>query len=493
MTPKKTNEGDELTFEEEIEKKAAEEKVKAKAVAEEEGRRRRALPTLLRGFRDILPDEQGKWNLLRDTIRQVADAYSFDRIELPILEKTDLFSRTIGKQSDIIQKEMYAFEDQAGDKVAMRPEGTASVARAYINHGMLNLPQPVKLWYIGPMFRHDRPQAGRYRQFHQAGFEMIGSEEAIVDAQLIVLAHCILKDIGIPITVQINSIGTPECRREYLMELVNYFRPFRKKLNEDDKRRLQKNPLRILDSRDPVVQELLTGAPQIVDWLDEVSKAHFMKVLEFLDEAEVPYALNPYLVRGLDYYTHTVFELWEDGDEGELVQNALGGGGRYDGLLELLGGRPTPACGFAMGLERIVRSMAERNIDPPARPASKVFFAQLGDAARRVGLRLFEEFRKAKIPIAEATGKNALKAQLEVANKLSVAYTLILGQKEVLDGTIIIRDMDSGAQEIVDIKKVTSILQRKLEQSEGVNPLSHTPVADQKQGTDIVTEVRVDG
>jgi len=488
MTPKKTSEEDELTFEQALEKTALEDKAKAKVIADEEGRRRRSLPVLLRGFRDILPDEQGKWNLLRTTIQQIADAYSFDRIELPLLERVDLFTRTIGKQSDIIQKEMYVFEDQAGDKVALRPEGTASVARAYINHGMMNLPQPVKLWYMGPMFRHDRPQAGRYRQFHQAGFEMIGNEEAIVDAQLIVLAFQILKEIGIPITVQINSIGTAECRREYLVELANYFRPFRKKLGEDDKKRLLKNPLRILDSKDPAVQELLAGAPQIVDWLDDVSKAHFMKVLEFLDEAEVPYALNPYLVRGLDYYTHTVFELWEDGDNGELSQNALGGGGRYDGLLELLGCRPTPACGFAFGLERIIRAMADRQIDPPARPVAKVFFAQLGDAARRVGLRLFEEFRKAKIPVAEATGKNALKAQLEVANKLNVAYTLILGQKEVLDGTIIIRDMDSGAQEIVDMKKVTSILQRKLEQSEGVNPLSHTPVADQKQGTDIIAK-----
>jgi histidyl-tRNA synthetase len=491
MTPKKTQEEEEPSFEEEMEKSTSEEKGKEKS-AEEDGKRKRSLPTLLRGFRDILPDEQGKWFFLTDAIRRMADAYSFDRIELPLLEKADLFTRTIGKQSDIIQKEMYVFEDQAGDKVALRPEGTASIARAYINHGMLNLPQPVKLWYQGAMFRHDRPQAGRYRQFHQAGFEVIGSEEAIVDAQLIVLAHRLLKDVGIPVSVQINSIGTPACRKEYLGELVNYFRPFRKKLNEDDKRRLQKNPLRVLDSKDPAIAELLKDAPQIVDWLDEESKAHFMKVLEFLDEAEVPYALNPYLVRGLDYYTHTVFELWEEGDGGELSQNALGGGGRYDGLLDLLGGRPTPACGFAIGLERIVRSMTERKIEPPARIPARVFFAQLGDAARRVGLRLFEEFRKANIPVAEATGKNALKAQLEVANKLGAAYTLILGQKEVLDGTIIIRDMDSGAQEIVDMKKVASILERKLEQSEGVNPLSHLPVADQKQGENVGSHTKDD-
>lgn len=452
--------------------KAAEEKEKEKpaaaAAAAEPVKKGKAPPELLRGFRDVLPEDQGRWSAVRDTVRRLADAYSFDRIELPLLERADLFQRTLGKQTDVIEKEMYAFEDPSGDMVALRPEATASVARAFVNHGMFNLPQPVKLWYEGPMFRHDRPQAGRYRQFNQFGFESLGVPDAIVDAQLILIASRVFKDLGIDVTIQINSIGTPESRQAYLTELASYFRPHRNKLSEDDKRRLQKNPLRLLDSKDPAMAELLAGAPQIVDWLDEDSKQHFMKVLEYLDEVEVSYQLNPHLVRGLDYYTRTVFEIWETGDEGERAQNALGGGGRYDGLVELIGGRPTPACGFAIGIERVVKALSDRGLAQDARKKPALFFAQLGDAARRVGLRLFEEFRAAGVPVSEAFGKNALKAQLEVANKLGVPYALLLGQKEVLDGTIIIRDMDSGAQEIVDSAKIVSIMQRKLASTEGV-------------------------
>ena len=282
---------------------------------------------LLRGFRDVLPEDQGRWNLVRDTVRSLAQSYSFDRIDLPLLERADLFQRTIGKGTDIVEKEMYVFTDPSNRSVALRPEATASAARAYISHGMLDRPQPVKMWYWGPMFRHDRPQAGRYRQFYQAGFESFGVDEPIVDAQLILIGHQILKQMGLDVNVQINSIGTPECRQAYIVELVAYFRQHRNKLSEEDKRRLQKNPMRLLDSKEEVMRELLEGAPQILDWLDEKSKEHFMKVLEFLEEVEVPYALNPYLVRGLDYYTHSVFEFVLATDEGDASQNALGGGG----------------------------------------------------------------------------------------------------------------------------------------------------------------------
>lgn len=451
-----------------------------KDVVEEEGEGKSSKTfELLRGFRDILPEEQGRWNLVRDTIRSIAESYSFDRIDLPILERSDLFQRTIGKGTDIVEKEMYVFTDPSNRSVALRPEATASAARAYISHGMLDRPQPVKMWYLGPMFRHDRPQAGRYRQFYQAGFESFGVDESIVDAQLIVIGYQIFKQLGLEVKVEINSIGTPECRVAYLTELVAYFRQHRSKLSEEDKRRLQKNPLRILDSKEEATRELLQGAPQILDWLDEKSKEHFMKVLEFLEEVEVPYTLNPYLVRGLDYYTHTVFEFTLTDDVGDLSQSALGGGGRYDGLVELLGGRPTPACGFALGIERIARALEAAGINPPERPPAKVFFAQLGDASRRVGLKLFEEFRQAGVPVAEAFGKNALKGQLEAANKMGVELTLILGQKEVLDGTIIIRDMESGAQEIVDVKKVVGLVKRKLlhEELDKIPNIPQNPIA----------------
>ncbi|MBI2475298.1 histidine--tRNA ligase [Candidatus Uhrbacteria bacterium] len=435
-------------------------------------------PELLRGFRDIMPEEQGRWNFVRDAMRSLAESYTFDRIDLPILERSDLFLRTLGKGTDVVEKEMYVFTDPSNRSVALRPEATASAARAYIEHGMIERPQPVKLWYEGPMFRHDRPQAGRFRQFYQVGFEVFGSSEPIIDAQLILIGKKIFETLGLDVSVQINSIGTPECRQAYLAELVSYFRQFRSRLPEDDKRRLQKNPLRLLDSKEPETIELLKDAPQILDWLDEKSKEHFMKVLEFLDEVEMPYVLNSHLVRGLDYYTHTVFEFTLADDEGEKAQNALGGGGRYDGLVELIGGRPTPACGFALGIDRIVRALSDKNIDPPQYKKAHVFFAQLGDAARRVGLKLFEEFRKSGIIVSEAVGKNALKAQLEVANKLGVQFTLILGQKEVLDGTIIIRDMESGAQETIDVKKIVSVVERKLQKDPGVKTEGYSPVAD---------------
>lgn len=462
-------------------KKTVEKKPKPREVDEEEEGKKssKGAPELLRGFRDILPEEQGRWNLIRDTVRSLAEAYSFDRIDLPILERSDLFQRTIGKGTDIVEKEMYAFTDPSNRSVALRPEATASAARAYIEHGMLDRPQPVKMWYEGPMFRHDRPQAGRYRQFYQAGFEVFGGDESIIDAQLILIGRKIFETLGLNVQVHINTIGTPECRQAYLAELVAYFRPHRSKLPEDDKRRLQKNPLRILDSKEEYTMTLLPEAPQILDWLDDKSKEHFMKVLEFLDEVDIPYVLNPHLVRGLDYYTHTVFEFIPEGEEGEKSQSALGGGGRYDGLVGLLGGRPTPACGFALGIDRIARALSEQGIQPAQFKQADVFFAQLGDGARRVGLRLFEEFRKAGIPVAEAAGKNALKAQLEVANKLGVSLTLILGQKEVLDGTIILRDMESGAQETLDVSKIVSIVERKLQRQSGVHPAMHSPVSEQ--------------
>jgi len=423
----------------------------------------RKTPELLRGFRDILPDEQPYWDWLRHAAEDIAESYSFERIEFPILEKEELFARTVGKQTDIVEKETYSFEDKGGDKVSLRPEMTASAARAFINHGMLNLPQPVKMFYLGPTFRYDRPQAGRYRQFNQIGFESLGSAEAVADAQIIVMVYHLLKNLGLETNMRMNSIGTPDTRRTYKLELASYYRTKRNQICDDCKHRLIKNPMRLLDCKMEQCQAVRVGAPQILDWLDEDSKNHFMRVLEFLDESGIPYSLDPYLVRGLDYYNRTVFEVWVAGDEGERSQNALGGGGRYDGLVELLGGREgTPGCGVALGMERIVLAMKELKIQPPAKKID-VFFAQLGDSARRVGLRVFEDFRQSGISVREAFSKGSLKTQLEIANKLNVPFTLILGQKEVLDGTIIVRDMESGAQEIVDAGKIVQIMRKKLE------------------------------
>ncbi len=431
---------------------------------------------VVRGMRDLLPGDQPYWRQTNAIAEKLASAYGYERIDTPIVEDTALFVRGVGRATDIVEKELYSWETLGGESLSLRPEGTASVLRSYIQHGMLNMPQPVRLWYKGPMFRHDRPQSGRFRQFYQAGYEVIGDADPVIDAQLIILGYNFLKGLGIETTVRINSLGTPESRANYKNALVAYFRSKKAKLSEEDKKRLLKNPLRLLDSKDPAIVELKAEAPQIVDWLDEESKAHFMRVLEFLDEVGVPYQLDPYLVRGLDYYTKTVFEWYANSDDQELSQSALGGGGRYDGLAELLGGRPTPAAGMSLGLDRIVSRMKEKN--PPSQdhrmPQVDVFLAQLGEMGRKRALALFEEFREAGIPVGEAFSKANIKAQMEIANKRGAKWAIVIGQKEVLDGTVQLRDMDAGSQEIVDVKKAVHEIKKKLANRNGVDTSSVT-------------------
>ena len=422
-------------------------------------------PELVRGFRDIMPDEQWYWNRVEEVARDITKSYGFGRIRLPVLEFATLFERTAGKESDVVSKEMYTFEDQGGDRVALRPEGTAQIARAYIEHGMVNQPQPVKLWYVETFFRHDRPQFGRYRQLAQFGFEALGSGDPVIDAQVMLMAHRFYRGLGVEAVLHVNTLGNVASRRAYVAELVTYFKTHKNKLSEVDKRRLLKNPLRLLDSKEPGMDEIKNGAPQIVDFLDADSKAHFMKVLEYLDEADVPYVLDPYLVRGLDYYAHTIFEAFvADPKSEEMKGLALGGGGRYDGLVPMLGGREnTGAMGAGLGIDRTILAMKQAGVFQPAEEKRvDVFFCQLGDAARRKGLAVFEKLREGGIVCAEAFGKGSLKAQMEIADKQKAKFALILGQKEVLDGTVILRDMDSGAQEIVDVTKVVGILARRL-------------------------------
>ena len=426
--------------------------------------------SLLRGMKDILPRESVYWKKMYHAAEDISEAYGFVYTETPILEDAALFIRSLGRGTDVIEKEMYVFEDRDGSKVCLRPEATASLARAYIYHGMHTYPQPVKMWYYGPMFRHDRPQAGRYREFHQFGCENFGVHDPVVDAELIVVAYNFLRDLGIKSIVHINSIGTAEDRQNYLIELTGYLRTKRGYLCEDCKKRIVKNPLRVLDCKNEQCQPIIEEAPQILDWLSVSSKSFFTKVLEYLGEADVPYTLRSTLVRGLDYYTETVFELYpEETGEGS-AQSALGGGGRYDLLVEQVGGQPTPGCGFAIGLERVVailRNAAEKKAqenkdERQILDRQVVYFAHLGEQARQRALKIIENLRRAGVHLYHNLGKGALKAQLEQANKLHAANTLILGQKEMQDGTIIIRDMESGIQEIVDIKKLKTALERKM-------------------------------
>ena len=420
---------------------------------------------LIKGMHDILPKEEKYWKKIFHTAEGLAEYFQFGRLDTPILEEAGLYVRSLGRGTDVVDKEMYVFEDRDGTKVCMRPEGTAAAARAYIMHGLWNNPQPVKMWYWGPMFRHDRPQAGRYRQFYQLSYETIGSPDPIADAELIIVAYNFFQDLNIPVEVRINSIGTTEDRQRYKTELINYYRSKRSYLCEDCRQRISKNSMRLLDCKAEQCQPIKEEAPQIIDWLSEASKNHLMKVLEYLDELSIPYVLTPTLVRGLDYYTHTVFEFYATGLTTETAQSALGGGGRYDLLVEELGGKPAPAAGLSLGIERIVstiKAFNEQNKTTWSGPTVDIFFAQLGDRAKSRVLKLLNELRRGGLKVAFNLYKSSLKSQMELANNYKVPYTLILGQKEVQEGSVIIRDMESGVQEIVDQKKIEAVIKKKL-------------------------------
>jgi len=430
-------------------------------------------PQLLRGMKDILPAEQPYWQAVTDAVHQIARGSAFERIDTPVLEAASLFVRTVGQDTDIVEKEMYTFLDKSGDKLALRPENTASVARAYLEHGMVSWPQPVRLYYLAPFFRHDRPQAGRYRQFWQFGFEVLGDGHPVVDSQVIFLAVAVYTQLGVPVNVQINSIGDKQCRPAYIKALTEYFKSRKNSLCEDCKRRLTKNPLRILDCKVPDCHTVSQDAPQTVDHLCEDCKNHFVRVLEYLGELDVPYTLNPRIVRGLDYYTRTVFQIVEEGTEDQSGQSDLGGGGRYDGLIQQLGNREVPGIGYAGGVERLILKLHERNFVPPTLLRPDIFLAQLGEPARKKALKLYQVFRSVGMNVAESFSKDGLKQQLEVANRVNAKYALIIGQKEMMDDTILIRDMENGIQEVVDFKKIVPEMQKRLSKASG--PAQHEP------------------
>lgn len=415
----------------------------------------------LRGMKDILPGEQPYWNQMRKVLDRSVQEYGFQRIDVPMVEYANLFTRSIGEKTDIVEKEMYIFSTKGGDKVALRPELTAIVSRAYIQHGMNVLTKPVKLFSIGPVFRYERPQEGRYREHHQANFDIFGEQDAVLDAQIIQLAHRVVVSLGIKnVQFQVNSIGCRECRKDYLDLLVSYFESKENKLCQNCKRRLRANPLRILDCKEDKCIQVSAFAPQSVDHLCLECRTHFKNLLEYLDELDLPYVINPRLVRGLDYYTKTVFEIWSGEEDGK--KHSLGGGGRYDGLIEQLGGESTPAIGFALGMDRVVMEMKRVNAKSYIEPKPRVYLAQLGDLAKKKSLKLFSEMEKNGLLVGESFGRGSLKSQLRQANRLGVDITLIIGQKEALDGTVIVKDMISGSQETVTTEKLITLVKRML-------------------------------
>ncbi|TCK17480.1 histidyl-tRNA synthetase [Thiogranum longum] len=386
----------------------------------------------IRGMNDILPDQTPVWQFVEDTLREVLSSYGYREIRMPVVEKTELFKRSIGEVTDIVEKEMYTFEDRNGDSLTLRPEGTASCVRACIQHGLVNN-QVQRLWYTGPMFRHERPQKGRYRQFYQVGVEVFGLEGPDIDAELIIMTARFWKRLGLgDVTLQLNSLGTVEARTRFKAALVEYLKANFEQLDDDSQRRLETNPLRILDSKNPDIQALLGEAPQLSDYIDDDSKAHFEAFLSLLDAAGVAYEINPRLVRGLDYYGRTVFE-WVTDQLG--AQGTVCAGGRYDALVEYLGGRATPAVGFAMGLERLIALLENQQaVFPAAEP--HLYIVAMGDSAQREGFLIAERLRDSLpwLRVQTHCGGGSFKSQFKKADRSGAQYALVIGEDEVVRG-----------------------------------------------------------
>ncbi|MFH1031384.1 MAG: histidine--tRNA ligase [Chloroflexota bacterium] len=400
-----------------------------------------------RGTQDILPGEQAYWRFIERKAIETYQLYGYERIDCPTFEDTGLFNRSVGEGTDIVEKEMYSFEDKGGNNITLRPEGTAPVCRAYLEHGLHTLPQPVKLYYFASIFRYERPQSGRFREHHQFGYEAIGDADPSLDAEVIDMAWRFFLSLGLRnLTVKVNSIGCKKCRPNYLTAVKDYYVKYADNLCSDCKARLKRNPLRLLDCKQPSCQPVAKAAPKSYDYLCPECNEHFNGLKTNLGLLEIPFEVDHRLVRGLDYYTRTVFEVQP---EQEGAQNTIGGGGRYDDLIEELGGKPTPAIGFATGIERIVLNLKRQNVAIPPLPQPSVFIAHIGDEANKEAIKLASRLRQAGIGVLTTLGDKSLKAQLRQANNLNVHYTIIIGEEELKSGSVILRDMATAQQKTV--------------------------------------------
>jgi len=422
----------------------------------------------IRGMNDLLPSDSPRWQFFEGKVRQLMQRYGFAEIRMPIVEQTALFARSIGEVTDIVEKEMYTFEDRNGDSLTLRPEGTASCVRAAMEHGLL-YNQTQRLWYQGPMFRHERPQKGRYRQFHQVGVEAYGFEGPDIDAEVILLSARLWRELGLMehVTLEINSLGSSEARAAYRDKLVAYFEQHRDVLDEDSLRRLTSNPLRILDSKNPAMAEMLDAAPRLMDNLDDTSRVHFEQLKALLDAANIPFVVNPRLVRGLDYYSRTVFE-WTTTALGS--QGTVCAGGRYDGLVEQLGGKPTPAVGFAMGIERLILLLETLELVPEeALGGSDVYLLAMDDGATTAAMTLAEQLRS-ELPwlrLQLHCGGGSFKSRMKKADKSGAAFALLLGEDEVAEQAVTLKALrDDQAQQRVPQMALADTLSKQL---------AHTP------------------
>lgn len=399
----------------------------------------------VRGMHDVIPDFSNEWRTLEAAVASILDRYGYHEIRMPLVESTTLFKRSIGEVTDIVEKEMYTFEDRNGDSLTLRPEGTAGCVRACIQHGLLHNQQQ-RLWYQGPMFRHERPQKGRYRQFQQIGVETFGISEPEVEAELIAMTARMWQQLGIEdVRLELNTLGSPQARQSYREKLVTYFSAHREQLDEDSLRRLETNPLRILDTKNPAMQALVENAPALSDSLDEDSQQHFSQLCSMLEQAGIPYQINPRLVRGLDYYTRTVFE-WVTDRLG--AQGTICAGGRYDGLVEQLGGKPTAAAGFAMGVERLLELLRELN--KTAKPLSPHgYLVMSGEAASKAGFVLAERLRDdlPQLRLQVNLGSGSFKSQFKKADKSGAEVALIIGEDELSSGETVIKPLRSREEQ----------------------------------------------
>lgn len=413
-----------------------------------------------KGMRDLMNEEYYGFQGFFEKAQEIAVYYGFKPIETPMMEQEEIFTSTIGEGTDIVDKEMYTLKTKGGDHLALRPEHTAPLMRAYIEHGMQTMPQPVMFYQYGPVFRHDKPQRGRYRQFWQFDLDCLGNDKSIMDALVIKAGISILEEAGATdLTVEINSIGDKECRNGYVRELTNYYRKHISGLPTIDRERLKTNPLRILDSKEEKTKEINIGAPDVISSLCPSCKKHFKEVLEYLEEIGINYNINKNLVRGLSYYTRTVFEVYTEslGEDGAPTQ--IASGGRYDYLARQLGGKKdVPAVGFSMGVDRIAESSWYKKLCPRILKKPKIYFIQLGSEAKLKSLNIIEILRKAHVPIAQSLSRDSLSSQLAIAEKLAIPYALIFGVKEALDNSVIVRDMGSRSQDTVRLDKLLEYL-----------------------------------
>jgi histidyl-tRNA synthetase len=415
----------------------------------------------LAGMEDVLPDAWPRWDTVLDTARRTAALYGYRRISTPILEPTSLFARGVGEVTDIVQKEMYTFEDRDTSSVTMKPEGTAPVVRSYLQHGMFKLPQPVKLYYLAePTFRHEKKQRGRLRQHHQFGCEALGEIHPQVDAELIALAAQLYHEVGLRrLSLQVNSIGDQQCRPAYIERLRAYYEPLRDELCDECKVRLVRNPMRLLDCKKPRCVQLAAEAPHMLDYLCDECLTHWQGLRAALDAIGQPYAVNYGLVRGFDYYTKTVFEFWP---ERQGAQSTVGGGGRYDLLAELIGGRPTPGIGFATGIERILLSLEEEDAAVPLSYTMLVYVAAVGEGGQSQALPLTQRLRAAGIATAVGTPGRSLKAQLRAANESGARFALVLGDDEARDGTVQVKDLAERQEVVIPMSEAVAYLRGRL-------------------------------